>query len=340
VPTDSSVHERYLGMSILVTGGAGYIGSHAVRLLRERGRDVVVIDTMEFGHAAALGDVPLIRADIADRQAVAEVIRDYDVDAVMHFAAYKAAGESMERPGRYFDNNVAGGAALLETLAQQGVTRMIFSSSCAVYGTPEVLPVSEDSAIHPESPYGESKAMVERMMSWYDRCLGLRSVSLRYFNAAGAWLDGSIGEDWTVTLNLVPLIMKTALGRRGTLEIFGTDYPTPDGTAIRDYVHVIDLAEAHLNALELLEGGGESTTVNLGTGIGSSVLEVLASAERAIGSAVPYELAPRRPGDPVALYSDGDHARTLLGWTPRYGLDDIVSSAWAWHSTHPDGFND
>ena len=327
-------------MSILVTGGAGYIGSHAVRLLRERGRDVVVIDTMEFGHAAAPGDVPLIRADIANRQAVAEVIRDYGVDAVMHFAAYKAAGESMERPGRYFDNNVAGGAALLETLAQLGVMRVIFSSSCAVYGTPEVLPVSEDSAIRPESPYGESKAMVERMMSWYDRCLGLRSVSLRYFNAAGAWLDGSIGEDWTVTLNLVPLIMKTALGRRGPLQIFGTDYPTPDGTAIRDYVHVIDLAEAHLNALELLENGGESTAVNLGTGIGSSVFEVLASAESAIGSPVPYELAPRRAGDPVALYSDGDHARTLLGWAPNYGLDDIVSSAWAWHSTHPDGFND
>jgi UDP-glucose-4-epimerase GalE len=327
-------------MSILVTGGAGYIGSHTVRLLRERGRKVVVVDTMEFGHAAAIGDTPLVRADIADRQAVAEVVRAYDVDAVMHFAAYKAAGESMERPGRYFFNNVAGSAALLETLAQLGVMRMIFSSSCAVYGTPDGLPVSEDSAIRPESPYGESKAIIERMMSWYDRCLGLRSVSLRYFNAAGAWLDGSIGEDWTVTLNLVPLIMKTALGRRDALQIFGTDYPTPDGTAIRDYVHVIDLAEAHLKALELLENGGESTTVNLGTGIGSSVFEVLASAEKAIGSPVPYELAPRRPGDPVALYSNGDHARTLLGWNPHYGLDDIVSSAWAWHSTHPDGFND
>ena len=327
-------------MSIMVTGGAGYIGSHTVRLLRERGRDVVVVDTMEFGHAAALGDTPLVRADIADRQAVAEVVKNYDVDAVMHFAGYKAAGESMERPGRYFGNNVAGSATLLETLAQLGVMRVIFSSSCAVYGTPDGLPVSEDGAIRPESPYGESKAIIERMMSWYDRCLGLRSVSLRYFNAAGAWLDGSIGEDWTLTLNLVPLIMKTALGRRGALQIFGTDYPTPDGTAIRDYVHVIDLAEAHLKALELLENGGESTAVNLGTGIGSSVFEVLVSAEKAIGSPVPYELAPHRPGDPVALFSNGVHARTLLGWNPHYGLDDIVSSAWAWHSTHPDGFND
>ncbi len=327
-------------MSILVTGGAGYIGSHAVRLLREAGRDVVVVDTMEFGHAAALGDTPLVVADIADRAAVAQVVGDYHVDAVMHFAAYKAAGESMEQPGRYFYNNVAGSAALLETLAQLGVLKVIFSSSCAVYGTPDHLPVSEDSAIQPESPYGESKAMIERILSWYDRCLGLRSVSLRYFNAAGAWLDGSIGEDWAVTLNLVPLIMKSALGRRGSLQVFGTDYPTPDGTAIRDYVHVIDLAEAHLKALELLEDGGDSTAVNLGTGVGSSVFEVLASAEKAIGSEVHYELAPRRSGDPVALYSDGSRAHGLLNWHPRHGLDEIVSSAWAWHSTHPDGYRE
>jgi UDP-glucose-4-epimerase GalE len=327
-------------MTILVTGGAGYIGSHTVRLLRERGRDVVVVDTLEFGHAVSLGDTPLVRADIADREAVAQVVRDYDVDAVMHFAAYKAAGESMEKPGRYFHNNVAGSTALLENMAQLGVMRLIFSSTCAVYGTPDGLPVSEDTAIRPESPYGESKAIIERIMSWYDRCLGLRSVSLRYFNAAGAWLDGSIGEDWTVTLNLVPLIMKTALGRRSALQVFGTNYPTPDGTAIRDYVHVLDLAEAHLRALELLEGGGDSTAVNLGTGVGSSVLEVLASAEKAIGRSIPYERGPRRPGDPVALYSDGRHARKLLGWNPDHGLDDIVSSAWEWHSTHPDGFGD
>jgi UDP-glucose 4-epimerase len=327
-------------MSILVTGGAGYIGSHTARLLREQGREVVVLDSMEFGHAAALGDTPLIRADIADSEAVTQVVKDYDVDAVMHFAAYKAAGESMERPGKYFDNNVARTASLLETLADLGVGRIIFSSSCAVYGTPDALPVSEGNTIRPESPYGESKAIVEQMMSWYDRCLGLRSVSLRYFNAAGAWPDGSIGEDWTVTLNLVPLIMKSALGRRDTLQIFGNDYPTPDGTAIRDYVHVIDLAEAHIKALELLERGGASSVVNLGTGIGSSVFEVLASAEKAIGSPVPYELAPRRPGDPVALFSDGTRARTLLDWSPRYGLDDIVASAWAWHSGHPDGYDD
>jgi UDP-glucose-4-epimerase GalE len=265
-------------MTILVTGGAGYIGSHTVRLLQERGRDVVVLDTMEFGHQAAIGETPLVVGDVADGETVARIIRDYGVEAVVHFAGYKAAGESMERPGKYFQNNVAGGAVFLETLAAAGVDRLVFSSSCAVYGTAERVPVNEGAPIHPESPYGESKAIFERFLDWYDRCLGLHSVSLRYFNAAGAWPDGSIGEDWTVTLNLVPLIMKSVLGRREALQVFGTDYPTADGTAIRDYVHVVDLADAHLKALELLEKGGSTTAVNLGTGIGSSVLEVIAAA--------------------------------------------------------------
>jgi UDP-glucose-4-epimerase GalE len=324
-------------MTILVTGGAGYIGSHTVRLLQERGRDVVVLDTMEFGHQAAIGETPLVVGDVADGETVARIIRDYGVEAVVHFAGYKAAGESMERPGKYFQNNVAGGAVFLETLAAAGVDRLVFSSSCAVYGTAERVPVNEGAPIHPESPYGESKAIFERFLDWYDRCLGLHSVSLRYFNAAGAWPDGSIGEDWTVTLNLVPLIMKSVLGRREALQVFGTDYPTADGTAIRDYVHVVDLADAHLKALELLEKGGSTTAVNLGTGIGSSVLEVIAAAEKATGLAVPYTVAPRRAGDPVALFSDNRHASQVLGWEARYRLDDIVASAWAWHSTHLDG---
>ena len=327
-------------MTILVTGGAGYIGSHAVRLLRERGRDVVVLDTMEFGHRAAVGDVPLVEADIADQEAVADVVRHYGVTAVMHFAGYKAAGESMERPGRYFQNNISKSAAFLETLRHAGVGRLVFSSSCAVYGTPDGVPVAEDAPIRPESPYGESKATVERLLSWYDQCHGLRSVSLRYFNVAGAWPDGSIGEDWSVTLNLVPLVMKAAARRSGPLRVFGTDYPTPDGTAMRDYVHVVDLAEAHLRALELLESGATTTVVNLGTGVGSSVLEVLNAAERMMGHAVPYELAPRRAGDPVALYSDNLRSRDLLGWKPEFGLDAIVASAWAWHSNHLDGYGD
>jgi UDP-glucose-4-epimerase GalE len=325
-------------MAILVSGGAGYIGSHTVRLLREQGRDVVVLDSLEFGHQAAIGDVPVVIGDIADHELVASVVTQYGVDAVVHFAAYKAAGDSMEHPGRYFRNNVSGSIAFFDALHRAGVGRVVFSSSCAVYGTPDLVPVREDAPIRPESPYGESKAMTERVLAWLDHSHGMRSVCLRYFNAAGAWPDGSIGEDWTFTLNLVPLVMKAALGRRETVQVFGTDYPTPDGTAIRDYVHVVDLAAAHLKALEWLESGGASTAVNLGTGVGSSVFEVLGAAERAIGRPVPYVLGPRRAGDPVALYSDNDRSRTLLGWQARYGLDEIVASAWAWHSTHLDGY--
>ena len=221
----------------------------------------------------------------------------------------------MVEPQRYFGNNVAKTASLIDTLQRAGVGRIVFSSTCAVYGTPERVPVGEDAPIHPESPYGESKAMTERVLGWYDRCLGLRSVSLRYFNAAGAWPDGSIGEDWTLTINLIPLLMKAVLERRGPLQVYGTDYPTPDGTAIRDYVHVVDLADADLKALEYLEGGGATTVLNLGTGVGSSVFEVLAAAERVTGRPVPHELVARRPGDPVALYAD----TARLGGGP--GLD-------------------
>jgi UDP-glucose-4-epimerase GalE len=325
-------------MTILVTGGAGYIGSHAVRLLREQGRDVVVLDSMEFGHRAAIGDTPLVEADIANDDVVASVVGQYDVDAVLHFAGYKAAGESMENPGRYFSNNVAKSAALMESLSRAGVTRVVFSSSSAVYGTPERVPVDESAQIQPESPYGESKAIVERILSWYDKCHGLRSVSLRYFNAAGAWPDGSIGEDWGFTLNLVPLVMKAAAGRREAVQVFGTDYPTSDGTAIRDYVHVVDLADAHIKALEYLEADGTTTALNLGTGVGSSVFEALAAAERVIGRPVPHELAGRRAGDPVALFSDTRRANEVLGWVAKSGLDDIVASAWAWHASHLDGY--
>ena len=327
-------------MTILVTGGAGYIGSHVVRLLRDRGREVVVLDSMEFGHRAAVGDSVLVAADIADRDAVATVVRRYGVTAAMHFAGYKAPGESMEHPGQYFHNNMSKSADFIETLSALGVKEVVFSSSCAVYGTPERVPVGEDTPIRPESPYGESKAAVERILTWYDRCRGLRSVSLRYFNAAGAWPDGSIGEDWSRTLNLVPLIMKAAAGRRGPVQIYGSDYPTPDGTAIRDYVHVVDLAEAHLQALELLESGGTTTSVNLGTGVGSSVFEVLEAAERAVGHSVPYELVSRRAGDPVALFSENRRSAELLGWEADFDLAAIVASAWAWHSTHLDGYGD
>ncbi len=327
-------------MTVLVTGGAGYIGSHTVRLLKERGREVVAFDSMEFGNAAAVRDVPLVVGNVGDQDAVNDVVKRYGVDAVVHFAAYKSPAESMAAPERYFGNNVAGSATMLDALRRAGVRHVVFSSTCAVYGTPEHVPVAESAPIHPESPYGESKAMTETVLSWYEKCFDLTSVSLRYFNAAGAWPDGSIGEDWTVTINLVPLMMKAVLGRRDRLQVYGTDYPTADGTAIRDYVHVIDLADAHLRALEYLERGGATTAVNLGTGLGSSVFEVLSATEEIIGRPVPYEVAPRRPGDPVALYADNAWAKEALGWTPEFGLGEILRSAWAWHSTHLDGYED
>jgi UDP-glucose-4-epimerase GalE len=325
-------------MTVLVTGGAGYIGSHTVRLLRERGRDVVVLDSLEHGHAEAVLDAPLVVGDIADGGLVRRVVADHDVDAVVHFAAYKAAGESMEQPARYFANNVGATNAFLDALRSVDVRRFVFSSTCAVYGTPTALPVAEDHPLGPESPYGESKRMVEQMLRWYDECHGLASVSLRYFNAAGASSDGLIGEDWRVTLNLVPVVMKAALRFIPTLPVYGTDYPTPDGTAIRDYVHVEDLADAHVRALEYLEAGGPTRAINLGTGTGSSVLEVIRAAQEASGTEVPVEYVGRRAGDPVAIYGDNRLAGEVLGWKPTQGLDEIIGSAWRWHSTHPHGY--
>jgi UDP-glucose-4-epimerase GalE len=325
-------------MAVLVTGGAGYIGSQTVRQLRAAGRDVVVLDSLEFGYRASVPGVPVVEADIADVASVARTVEEHGVDAVVHFAAYKAAGESMEAPARYFGNNVAKSAALLETLDQCGVRRFVFSSSCSVYGTPTVLPVDESHPLAPESPYAESKLIVERMLGWYDRCRDLRSVSLRYFNAAGATPEGDFGEDWRVTLNLIPLVMKAAAGRTPDVKVFGTDYDTHDGTAIRDYIHVIDLADAHVRAIELLEHGGASTTLNLGTGRGSSVLEVIDAAARASGREIPVEKQGRRAGDPVAVYADNRRAVDVLRWKPRYELDQIVQHAWRWHSTHPDGY--
>jgi len=325
-------------MNVLVTGGAGYIGSHTVRLLRERGYGVVVLDSMEFGHREAVGDTPLVEGNINDGPLLERTFAEHSVDAVIHFAAYKAPGESMEQPERYFDNNVCGTLALLQAMHRSGVNKIVFSSTCAVYGTPKTLPVSEQNELHPESPYGESKLMVEQMLKWFDVCHGVRFASLRYFNAAGAAHDAQIGEDSNFTLNLIPLVMKAALGRSPFVKVFGTDYPTPDGTAIRDYIHVMDLADAHIKALEYLTATQQSQIFNLGTGKGSSVQEVVDASKRASGIDIPVEYAARRPGDPVAIYADNTKARELLGWEPRYGLEEIIQSAWRWHSTHPDGY--
>ncbi|HKD77139.1 MAG TPA: UDP-glucose 4-epimerase GalE [Ktedonobacterales bacterium] len=325
-------------MRILVTGGAGYIGSHVVRLLRERGDEVVVFDNLETGHRAAIGDVPVVVGNIADSDLITQTCREYGVEAAMHFAAYKAVGESMERPSRYFANNVHGTAALIDGLHQAGIRSFIFSSSAAVYGTPQTLPVSETNPLHPENPNAESKAMVEQMLHWFDVCYGMRFASLRYFNAAGASLDAKIGEDFRVATNLVPLVMKAALGKIPAIQVFGTDYPTPDGTCIRDYIHIVDLAEAHLKALDFLQAGGNSEIFNLGIGKGASVKEVINTARRISEIDIPVIYLERRKGDPTAVYADNTKARTLLHWEPRYGLEEIIRTAWQWHSTHPNGY--
>jgi UDP-glucose-4-epimerase GalE len=325
-------------VAILVTGGAGYVGSHTARAFSERNADVVVLDSMEFGHRPAVLDATLVEGSVSDRSLVRRVVKEHRIDGVIHFAAYKSPGESMRDPGRYFSNNVCATASLLETLADLGVERFVFSSTCAVYGTPSRLPVDEDHPLAPESPYGQSKYMVEQMLNWYGSQRGLRSVSLRYFNAAGASLDGRIGEDWTTTINLVPLAIKATLLGGSPLQVFGSDYPTPDGTPIRDYVHVVDLADAHVRALDHLAGGEPSTVLNLGTGTGSTVLEVINELERVSGRTVPKTIVGRRPGDPVAIFADNRRASTLLGWRPKYGLEEILATAWGWHSTHLEGY--
>lgn len=321
-------------MTVLVTGGAGYIGSHTVRALRTFGREVVVLDSLEFGTEKALLGAPLVMGDIADRELVIDTCKKFGVEACVHFAAYKSVGESMEQPARYFRNNVAGTAALSDALVSCGIDKIVFSSSCSVYGTPANVPVTEEASIHPESVYAETKAMAERVLQWYDSTHALRSVSLRYFNAAGASLDGVIGEDWTVTLNLIPIVMKALLGKRGALEVFGTDYPTPDGTAIRDYIHVEDLAAAHVKAIEYLENGGATTALNTGTGNGSSVLEVINTTERITGKKVPHSFGPRRAGDPSATFAAPAHCEKVLGWKATHGLDVIIESAYRWHASN------
>jgi UDP-glucose 4-epimerase len=283
--------------------------------------------------------VPLVVANIIDAEVITQTCRQYNVDAVIHFAAYKAANESMDEPAKYFRNNSAGALALIEAVRAAGVSRLVFSSTAAVYGNPEVVPITEDSPVQPENPYGESKHLVERMLGWFDTCHDFRSVTLRYFNAAGAMSDGSLGEDPSASMNLMPFVMKSLLRQQASLSIYGNDYPTRDGTCIRDYIHVEDLADAHVKALDYLERDSPSTIVNLGTGTGSTVLEVVAAAEAASGGEVPWVMAGRRAGDPACVVADNSKAAALLGWHPMHTLADIANSAWKWHSQHPHGFS-
>jgi len=321
-----------MGKAILVTGGAGYIGSHACKALARAGHTPVALDNLVYGHRDAVRWGPLVEGDLADRALVAQTLRQHDIAAVMHFAAFAYVGESMTKPEAYFANNVVNSLGLLEAMREAGVRRIVFSSSCATYGVPESVPIREDMPQRPVNPYGESKLMVERLLHWQGVAHGLQHVSLRYFNAAGADPEGDIGEHHEPETHLIPLVLDAALGRRAQVDVFGTDYPTPDGSAIRDYIHVTDLAEAHVLALQHLERGGRSLALNLATGRGHSVREVIAAAERVTGRRVPRREAPRRAGDPPALVADATRASELLGWTPRHSdLDTILATAWAWH---------
>jgi UDP-glucose-4-epimerase GalE len=292
---------------------------------------VVVIDTLERGNASAVLDAELIVGDIADERLIEEVCTQHDVANVIHFAAYKRVGESMQAPSMYFHNNVDATAHMLDGLVRAGVRNVVFSSSCSVYGTPVKVPTDESESIKPESVYADTKAIVERMLGWYDHAHGVRSVSLRYFNAAGASADALIGEDWSDAANLIPLALRATLRGGERLPVFGNDYPTVDGTCVRDYVHVDDLADAHIAALSYLADGGATTAVNIGSGVGSSVLQVLDGIARVTGMPVPFDFVPRRAGDPVESYADPSLAKALLGWSPRHDLDSILESAHRWH---------
>lgn len=328
-------------MAILVTGGAGYIGSHTVAELLEQGKEVVVIDNLQTGHKDALLGGKLYEGDLRDKELLKRLFAENEIEAVIHFAANSLVGESMKDPVKYFDNNVYGTLCLLEAMDKANVRKIVFSSTAATYGEPEKVPIEESDPTHPTNVYGETKLTMERMMAWFDQVLDIKYVALRYFNAAGAHASGKIGEDHDPETHLVPLILQAAIGQRDSIKIFGDDYNTPDGTCIRDYIHVSDLADAHLRAVEYLLGGGDSDVFNLGSGQGFSVKEMIEAVREVTGRDFPVQVTPRRAGDPAVLVASSDKARSVLGWKPsRDNLQDIIGSAWGWHSNHPEGYND
>lgn len=324
-------------MNVLVTGGAGYIGSVTVAALLERGHAVVVLDDLSTGHRNSVPDgVPFVHGDVADPDMVGYALKQHAVEAVVHFAAASLVGESMAKPTKYFLANTAASFCLLDTVVRHGVKRFVLSSTAAVYGTPANVPIPESAALEPESVYGETKLMIERSLRWLASTAGVGSAALRYFNAAGATND--LGEDHRPETHLIPLVLQAAAGRRANVQVFGTDYATPDGTAIRDYVHVSDLADAHVLALEALQGG-EARAYNLGSGTGYSVRQVIDACRRVTGRPIEAVEVGRRAGDPPILVAHSGKARAELGWRPRHDdLDELVGSAWAWHSAHPGGY--
>lgn len=334
---DWSGRFRYkLPMKILVTGGAGYIGSICVEEMLNRGHGIAVLDNLTEGHRAAVDPrATFYEADLADRVAVGLAVKEFAPDAVMHFAANALVGESMTNPSKYFRNNVSNGVNLLDAMVENGVKRFVFSSTCATFGVPERMPIDETLPQRPINPYGESKLMFEKILRWYDEIHGLRFTALRYFNAAGA--SEKFGEDHRVETHLIPNILKVALGQKEAVEIYGTDYETPDGTCIRDYIHILDLADAHIRALDR----GESGFFNLGTGGGTSVREVIDCCRRVTGKDIAVREQPRRAGDPPRLIAASDKIRRELGWEPRFqNIEAIVRNAWDWHVRHPAGYGD
>mgnify|MGYP001289063131 FL=1 len=330
-------------MATLVLGGAGYIGSHTVDRLIEKGEKTIVVDSLVTGHRQAVNkDTKFYQGDIADKDFMRQVFKENsDIDAVIHFAAYSLVAESMKKPLKYFDNNTAGMVKLLEVMNEFSIDKIVFSSTAATYGIPEEVPIKETTPQNPINPYGESKLMMEKIMRWADKAYGIKFVPLRYFNVAGAKPDGSIGEDHMPETHLLPIVLQVAMGKRDKLQIFGDDYNTPDGTNIRDYVHPLDLADAHIIAVDYLKAGNPSTAFNLGSSTGFSNREILEAARKVTNKEIPAEIAPRRGGDPDVLVASSTKAREVLGWKPQLGeVRKIIETAWKFHTLHPEGYQD
>ncbi|WP_197136160.1 UDP-glucose 4-epimerase GalE [Crateriforma conspicua] len=325
-------------MKVLVVGGAGYIGSHAVRLLLDAGHQVVVYDNLSRGHSEAVPAGMLVEGDVADRAKLVQVMKDKQIDAVMHFAAFALVNESVNDPSLYYRNNVIAALELLEAMREADVKKIVFSSTTATYGEPDTIPIPETTPQNPINPYGFTKLVIEKALADYAAAYGFAYAALRYFNAAGARPDGTIGEDHDPESHIIPIVLQVALGQREFITIFGDDYPTPDGTCIRDYIHVDDLGDAHLKALEKLEPG-KGICVNLGTGKGTSVREIVEACREVTGHPIPEKMGERRAGDPPELVADASMARQVLGWEPKYNdAKSIVETAWAWHRDHPRGY--
>ncbi len=329
-------------MNILVVGGAGYIGSHMVKyLLRENAGTVTVLDNLAKGHRAAVAGMELVVGDYGNGALVADLCRRHKIDALMHFGADSLVGESVTNPAKYYENNVVKGKALIDGALEAGVQHVIFSSTAAAYGEPEEVPITEDTATHPTNPYGRTKLAFEGLLESYRVAYGLNYTALRYFNAAGATPGGEVGEDHSPETHLIPLVLQVALGQRPSINVFGSDYPTEDGTCVRDYIHVDDLASAHLLALRRIMAGGESAIFNLGNGTGFSVREVIDYCRQVTGHVIPEVLVERRAGDPAVLIASSARAQAELNWQPQYtSVRDIIATAWAWHSSHPRGYSE